>query len=218
MRAEQMEIPVTVRTEVGKTASRRLRAQGRIPAVVYGRGREPVALAVDAAAFAVIHPSHWYSSLITLKTEGDGGESPTVMIAEVQRDPVRRNVISVDFKRVSLRETIHTRVAVRHLGESPGVKKGGILDQVMHEVVVECLPTDMPDHVEVDISALEIGDSARVRDLILPPGVKVIAPEDDALIVIAPPVREVEVIAPPTAEGALVEELPEPEVIGEKEE
>jgi len=84
--------------------------------------------------------------------------------------------------------------------------------------VVECLPTDMPDHVEVDISALEIGDSARVRDLILPPGVKVIAPEDDALIVIAPPVREVEVIAPPTAEGALVEELPEPEVIGEKEE
>ncbi len=218
MRSEQVEISVIVRKEIGKTANRRLRIQGRIPAVVYGRGVEPLVVAVDAAAFAsAMHPAHWYSSLITLKIEGNGGEeNPTVMIAEIQREPVRQKVISLDFKRVSLKENIHTRVPLRHFGESPGVKRGGIVDQIMHEVVVECLPTDMPDHVEVNIGGLDIGDSVRVRDLILPPGVKVVAPEEEVLIVIAAPVRETAVVTP-TEAGALVEELAEPEVIGEEE-
>jgi large subunit ribosomal protein L25 len=127
---------------------------------------------------------------------------------------VRRKVISIDFRRVSLQETIQTHVAIRPIGESPGVKLGGILDHVTHEVMVECLPTDMPDHLEVDISGLEIGDSVRVKDLVVPQGVKVLAAEEDAVVVIAPPLREEEV-APviEEEEGALVEEVPEPEVI-----
>ncbi len=217
MRAEQIEIPVILRKEIGKTANRRLRAQGRLPAVVYGKGVEPLVVAVDAAAFAsALHPAHWYSSLITLKFEGNGiKENPTVMIAEVQREPVKQKVISLDFKRVSLKEKIHTHVPLHHIGESPGVKRGGIIDQIMHEVVVECLPMDIPDHVEVNIGGLEIGDSVRVRDLKLPAGVKVIAPEDEVLIVIAPPVKETAVVTP-TEAGALVEETAEPEVIGEE--
>jgi large subunit ribosomal protein L25 len=127
---------------------------------------------------------------------------------------VSRQIISVDFKRVSLTEKIHTHVALRHIGESPGVKKGGIIDQVMHEVMVECLPTEMPDHLEADISSLEIGGSVRVRDIQAPQGVKILAPENEVLIVIAPPVR-VEEVAPAAEVGALVEEVAEPEVVGE---
>ncbi len=220
MRAEQVAVPATVRTEIGTRASRRLRARGLIPAVVYGPGKEPVAVAVSAAAFTKAVPAAgWYSTLISLNIEGaDDGESATVMVKEVQHDLVRRKIISIDFRRVSLRETVQAQVPIRHVGESPGVKLGGILDQVTHEAMVECLPTDMPDHLEVDISALEIGDSVRVRDLMVPDGVKVLAAEDDVVIVIAPPLREEEVAAPvEEEEGALVEEVAEPEVISESQ-
>jgi large subunit ribosomal protein L25 len=87
----------------------------------------------------------------------------------------------------------------------------------MHEVMVECLPTEMPDHLEVDISGLEIGDSVRVREVVAPPGVRVLAPEDEVVIVIAPPVRVEEAAPAPAEEGALVEEVQEPEVVGEPE-
>ncbi|HUU55543.1 MAG TPA: 50S ribosomal protein L25 [Armatimonadota bacterium] len=220
MRAEQVEIAVTVRAEAGKSASRRLRARGQIPAVVYGRGVDPVAVSVDEGTFArSVPPAGWYSTLISLKIEGGDGEAdgPTVMIKEVQNDLAMQQVLSIDFQRISLLEMIQTRVPIRHVGQSPGVKQGGIVDQVTHEVVVECLPTAMPDHLEADISGLEIGDSVRVRDLIVPPEVKVMAPEDEAVIVIAAPVREEEVAPTVPEEGILVEEAAEPEVIGETE-
>ena len=222
MRTEQVEIPAVLRSEVGRIASRHLRAGGQIPAIVYGRGADPVPVAVDEAAFAhALPPSAWYHTLIDLKIEGAGSGSkarPTVMIAEVQRDLVRRRVVSIDFRRVSLREKVHTHVPVRHIGESPGVKVGGIIDQVMHHVMVECLPTEMPDHLEVDISGLEIGDSVRVRDVVAPSGVRLLAPEDEVVIVVAPPVRVEEAAPAPVEEGALVEEVEEPEVVGESEE
>jgi len=226
MRAEQIPLPAVLRSEVGKIAGRHLRAEGKIPAIVYGRGTEPVPVAVDEAEFArALSPAAWYHTLIQLEirdSKAGGrdlpGSSPTVMIAEVQRDLVRRKVISIDFRRVSLREKVHTHVAVRHIGESPGVKMGGIIDQVMHQIMVECLPTDMPDHLEVDISALEIGDSVRVRDVVLPAGVRLLAPEDEVVIVVAPPVRVEEAAPAPAEEGALVAEVEEPEVVGESEE
>ena len=142
----------------------------------------------------------------------------TVMIKELQRDLVKQQVVSIDFRRVSLQETIQTHVSVRHTGESPGVKAGGIIDQVTHEVLIECLPTDIPDHLEVDIGELEIGDSVRVRNLLdVPDNVKILTPEDDAVIVLAPPVREEEVAPEVPEEGALVEEMEEPELVGEGE-
>ncbi|MFB3880409.1 MAG: 50S ribosomal protein L25 [Armatimonadota bacterium] len=220
MRAEQVQIPAAVRAEVGKAACSRLRANGQIPAVVYGRGTEPIALAVDEAAFTrAVRPTAWYHTLISLDIAGASGTveaRPTVMIAEVQRDLVSRKIKSLDFKRVSLSEKIHTHVSVRHVGDSPGVKKGGVIDQVMHEVMVECLPTDMPDHLEADLSALEIGDGVRVRDIAVPDGVRILAPEDEVLIVIAPPVKAEAVAAAPAEEGALVEEVAQPEVVGEE--
>ncbi len=218
MRAEQAQVPASFRGEVGTRASRRLRSRGLIPGVVYGRGEKPVAISVNEATFNKAVPAAgWYSTLIALNIQqADGDETTTVMVKEVQHDLVRRRIVSIDFQRISLEEAIRTHVPVRHVGDSPGVKVGGILDQVTHEVVVECLPTDMPDHLEVDVSALQIGDSVRVRDLLVPAGVKVLAAEDDVVIVISPPLREEEVTPVVEAvEGALVEELAEPEVVGE---
>jgi large subunit ribosomal protein L25 len=220
MRAEQIELPVAARSEVGKTASRRLRATGKIPGVVYGRGEEAVAVAVDEQLFSKALPeANWFSSVIRLRIEGAQTDDPepTVMIREVQRDLVRRRLLSVDFLRISLQEAVRAQIPLVTVGESPGVKQGGILEHITHEVTVECLPTDMPDHLELDISEVEIGDSLRVRDLAAPPGVTLAGQPDDVLVVVAPPVRIEEVV--PEAElveGALVEEAAEPEVIGER--
>ena len=221
MRVEQIELSVSMRSEVGKTAARRLRAAGKIPGVIYGRGEESVAIAVDGALLSTSLPaSGWRSTVIQLRIEGADEQDTlsTVMIKEIQRDLVARRVLSVDFHRISLREAVRAQIPVMAVGESPGVKIGGILEHITHEVTVECMPTDMPDHLEADISGTNIGTSVRVRDLTLPDGVRVITPEDDVLLVVAPPVRaeELEPVVE-VEEGAVVEEALEPEVAGEEE-
>lgn len=216
MRAEQIELAALPRPKTGKTASHHTRANGMIPVVLYGRGVEPMPLAVNTAEFThAMPPAAWYHTLVNLKLQE--GDDATAMIVEVQRDLLSRKIASIDFKRVSLSETVRTHIAIHHVGESPGVKKGGIVDQVMHEVMVECTAADMPDHLEVDISGLDLHDSVRVRDIRLPEGVRVLAPEDEAVIVLAPPVRAEAVEPTVAAEGVLVEEQVEPERIGAPE-
>jgi large subunit ribosomal protein L25 len=221
MRGGQVGIPASVRSEVGTRAARRLRAAGKIPAVVYGRGAESLPVEVDEAAFLRAVPqTAWYSTVIQLNIEGaPRSESKrTVMITEVQQDLVKRRILSVDFHRISLRERVQAHVPVVAVGQSPGIKQGGILEHLVHEIAVECLPTDIPEHFEADISALEIGHSLRVRDLEAPEGVRIAAPEDEVVMLVAPPVRVEEVApAPLGEEGAVVAEIPEPEVIGEQE-
>lgn len=221
MPAQQIEIPVAVRSEVGKSAARRLRAAGKIPAVLYGRGIASVPLSVDAAALSrALEGTAWGATLLRLRIEGDDIEdpSPSVMIAEVQREPARGRLLSIDFRRISLAEKVHTSVPVVHINQSPGVKLGGILEHLAHELSVECLPTDIPDHLEADISGLGIGDVLRVSDLTPPPEVRLLAAPDDVVIVVAPPVQLEEVAAPAEVEeGAVVAETEEPEVIQERE-
>jgi large subunit ribosomal protein L25 len=218
MRSHQVELPVKLRSEVGKSAARRLRAAGRLPAVIYGRGLESVPISVGEAEFLRAVPeTAWLSTLIQLKVE-DGGSveaNPSVMIMEVQRDPVKRRVLSVDFHSISLQDKLHTHVPVIHVKQSPGVRLGGILEHMMHEVLIECLPTDIPDHLEVDISGLSIGDAIRVKDLVVPPGVQILSPADDMVVLVAPPVKME--AAPAAVEGAVVEEKAEPELIRERE-
>lgn len=221
MRTNQVALPATVRSSVGTRAARRLRSSGQIPAVMYGRGADTVPLALDAAAFLQAMPeAQWYSTVITLRVEGaeqDDSEA-TVMIKEVQQDLVRRRLLSIDFQRISLQEKVHAQVPVVAVGQSPGIKQGGILEHIVHEVSLESLPSDIPDHLEADVSNLVIGDTLRVSDLAVPSGVTVLAPEDDVILVIAPPLREEEVApAPAEEEGAVVEEVEEPEVITERE-
>jgi large subunit ribosomal protein L25 len=217
---DQIEIPVELRSVAGKSAARRLRAAGKIPAVIYGRGMESLPVAVDAATFArALQETAWYSTLVRLRVEGGSVDdpNPSVMISEVQRHPIRQQILSIDFHRISLREKLHTQVPVIHVKQSPGVRMGGILEHITHDLTVECLPGDIPDHLEADISGLHIGEALRVRDLVPPPGVRILSPADEVVILVAPPVRAEEVAAAPAQEGAVVAETEEPEVIGERE-
>ncbi len=224
MRAKQVELVAAVRAETGKSAAKKLRARGRIPAVVYGRGMDPLAVTVDAAEFSRALPeSAWRSTLINLKLADEEGKeraksAETVIIADVQRHPVRRDLLALDFHRVSLQETIRAHVSVIATGESPGVKLGGVLEHAMHEVEVECLPTALPDHLEADISNLEIGDTFRVKDLGEIPDVAILSDPEDLILVVAPPTKAAAVEAESEEIGAVVTEAPEPEVIGEKKE
>jgi large subunit ribosomal protein L25 len=210
---EQLELKVTTRAESGKTAAKRLKEKGLIPAVLYGKGEPTVLLAVEEKAFLhAFREASYYSTLLKLTLE-DGpseGEGPSVMIKEVQHHPVSDRLLNIDFCRISLTERISTTVPLICRGEPRGLRQGGILEQVVHDLPVLCLPTDLPDHIEVDISQLEIGDALHIRDLAPPSGVSITAPEDEAVIILAPPVKVEEAVPAPAAE----EEAPaEPEVV-----
>ncbi len=153
----------------GKNEARRLRAQGRIPAVLYGARKGnaiPVgtAVAVDPKALLkILHSDSGANTLITLTF--DGTES-RVMVREYQRDPVTHSLLHADFYQLAMDRAITVRVPVQLFGEAPGVKlQGGVVDFVTREIDVECLPADIPEHVVVDISALALNQAVRVREL-----------------------------------------------------
>jgi large subunit ribosomal protein L25 len=195
----------------GKNEARRLRASGRIPAVLYGgETHEGKPIAVDPKLLSkILHSELGANTLIALRIPG-GGDA-RVLVKEYQLDPVSRELLHADFYRVAMDKAMRVTVPVVTRGEAPGVKQqGGILDFVHREIEIECLPADIPEHVEVDVSELMIGQNIRVRDLVV--AVKwtpVSDPEMMLVHVIALKVEE------PVAEAAAVpaEAPAEPEVI-----
>lgn len=194
-----------------------MRVAGVVPAVIYGRGvEENVEVAVQERAFVRAIPERaWYSTPVKLTVEGAAAEgfSPTVMIAEVQRDIVSGHLVSIDFHVVSAEETLRTQVPVVHVGDSPGVRRGGILEHLTHEVTVESKLADIPERLEVDISHLDIGERFRVSDLEAPEGVTILGAPGEVILLIAAPRVEAEAEAAPTG---VVEEVPQPKRIGEE--
>ena len=195
----------------GKNEARRLRASGRIPAVLYGgEQREGKPIAVDPKVLSkILHSELGANTLIALKMPG-GGDA-RVLVKEYQLDPVSHQFLHADFYRVAMDKVIRVTVPVVTRGEAPGVKQqGGILDFVHREIEIECLPADIPEHVEVDVSELMIGQNVRVRDLVV--AVKwtpVSDPETMLVHVIAVKVEE-----PVAAVAEVPAEAPaEPEVI-----
>jgi len=219
MRTEIIEIPVSLRTEKTKGARKRLRAEGKVPAVIYGRGVQAnLDVAVEERIFhRTIPPTAWYSTPMKLVVQDPAYRdfSPTVMLTEVQHDLTTGRVVAADFHVVSAEEKVRTRVPVVHVGESPGVKMGGILEHLIHEVVIEALVTDIPTTIKVDVSALDIGERIRVTDLPALPGVEIVDAPDEVILLVAAP-RAVEEVAPAPAEGAVVEEVAEPERVEEE--
>jgi len=201
---EQRELTVAMRSESGSSAARRLRRTGVVPAVMYGRGMAPMALAVDAKSLRELLHAGGHNVIVRLNLEG-GGEAPTVMLKEIQRDAIGGGVLNVDFQRISLTEKVTAQVPVVLVGESPGVKLGGVLDHVLREVEVECLPTQIPVNLALDISSLVVGHSLHVSDL-APPAEVVIANEpSDVIVTLSRMVEEV-VAAPAAAVAAEGEE------------
>lgn len=183
------------RDATGKGVARRLRAAGRIPAVVYGRGVESKAVSIDPSALLRLLQSSGagINTLVELRLDG---AARTVLVKELQRDPVRGRPLHADFYLIELDKTVEVSVPIRLVGKAAGVEFGGILDHPLREIELECLPRAIPESVEVDVSALGVGDSIHVRDLVLPEGVQVRTDADQAVAsVIAPSVVEEPVAA-----------------------
>ena len=201
------------RSGVGKGVSRKLRQGGRIPAVYYGRGEDPIALIVGLKDLQeVIEKAEGSNVIVDLKVDGDGVADRKALIREIQRDPGGGHILHLDLQHISLPETMVVEVPIVLTGTPTGVKDGGgILEHLLREVEVECLPTDIPSKLELDVSALNIGDSLHVSDLVAD-RVEIKTESDRTIATVVPPTVLEE--AKPAEEGAAAE----PELVKEKKE
>lgn len=184
-----VELKAKVREGVGKSAAKKVRAQGNIPANVYGTHSKPLSILVDCKEFkTVIHTQAGGNALILLKIEGNSEKN--VLIKEIQRHPVSEAIYHVDFNVISLTEKIRAKVHVQVKGTAAGIKEGGILDHAHREIEVECLPTQIPDKIEINIENLKINDALHVKDLALPAGVTCVLDPDEVILKVLPPQKE----------------------------
>ncbi|HOB86121.1 MAG TPA: 50S ribosomal protein L25 [Bacillota bacterium] len=202
---ERITLPAELRRNTSKSERKQLRKQGRVPAVIYGRGKDTLSLAVEERKVQQILSSQGSNVLVDLKIQGagKGSQTETVMFKEIQRQLLSQDrIMHIDFIRISLTEKVEVEVPLLFTGDSPGVKEGGVLQILLRELSIRCLPTEIPEHVEVDLSSLEMGGSIEAGSLSLPPG---------AELVTAPEEPVVQVLAPSAAEEEAVEEKAEPE-------
>ena len=202
MATDRATLKVEERSEFGSRTSRRLRRAGLVPGVVYGGGREAQAFQVpERDARAVL--THG-GALLDLQF--DGGQAMPVVVKEQQRDPVRGNLLHLDLLEVKLDEEIQAEVPIELLGaeDAPGVKEGGVLEHVTHQITIEALPTAIPESIPADVSGMEISDTLQLSALVAPEGVEFVADEPDEVTIAT--------LSPPR-----VEEEPEPEVEEEAE-
>ncbi len=214
---EEIFLDVEIRKEIGSGKAKDLRDAGFIPAVIYGQERQAQAVKVGhKQLLQLLHQRGLENVVINLKIKDDKkAKGRPCLIKEVQHDPVKGDIIHVDFNEISLTEVIKVNVPVVAKGEPAGVKQeGGSLEHILWEIEVECLPTDIPKGIEVDVSVLKIGDSIHIKDINFPANIKVLTSPEAIVLSVTAPIKE-EVAAPEAVEG---EEKQEPEVIKEKKE
>lgn len=203
---EFVDLKVERRTATGKGVARKLRQRGEIPAIVYGEG-EPILVAANPKSLLRALETEAGENVILNLTIVNGEElARKAMVRDVQVDPVSGTVLHADFLAISMERPIEVDVPVELVGVARGVKDdGGIVDQILRELKMRCLPRAIPDRIQFDVSALLIGDVAHVKDLVIPEGVELLTDAEQVLVTVAPPaVEEVEVAAPPEAEVAAV--------------
>lgn len=211
-----VDLQAKVREEKGKELNKKLREEGLVPSIVYKKGEDTWSLKIDKKNFLkALHTEAGENVIIRLHIDGvKKKKERTVIIKELQRDPVKDSLLHVDFQEISLTETLKVKTPIAGKGEAIGVKQdGGVLQHVLWEIEVECLPTDIPEKIEVDVSNLKIGDSIHVKDIQAPEGVKILDDPEAVVFSVEHP-KEVEEVVASSAEG----ELQEPEVIREKKE
>lgn len=189
-------LSATPRPELGKNAARRVRSVGQIPGVVYGPETKPVSVAIDERAFrSAVKEAGGISAIFNLNV---AGKENKVVLRELQRDPVTSRVIHIDFHAISMNKPIHISIPVHFVGLAEGVKNdGGIMQTTLRELAISCLPADIPERFELDISELRIGESIHVKDISIPK-VEILSESQRTVVVIsAPTVMKVE---EPTAE------------------
>ena len=208
----EMTLEVTRREKSGSGVAKKLRREGRIPAIVYGGDRDPVSISVGNKELSdlVRKGDHGIRSVFLLKL-ADSDQKRHAMIRDIQADPITRLPIHIDFVRVNMDEKVHVTVPIHIQGTPKGVKQsGGILDFQLREVEVECLPGDIPDEFVLDVSELDINDVLRVSDLSMPKGAELYDEDEERVVVTVSP-KAVEEVEEPE-EG--LEAPTEPELIG----
>ena len=206
---------VTAKAREGKfnkNAARRVRRAGQIPAVLYGAGHEPVAVEVDPKQISrILYSESGHNTIFDIQVAGS--PAAKAMIVDWQREPIKDQLIHIDLKRIAMDKVLRLHVRVKLLGTPVGVKtQGGVLDQVLREVEIECLPADIPSHIDVDVSGLELHHVLRVSGLPHSEKVKYLSPEDSTVAHVIS-IREEVVAAPEGAAPAEAAAAPaEPEV------
>jgi len=158
-----------VRTDLGKGASRRLRHANKVPAILYGEGKEPVSLTLEHKnVFRAQQEEAFYSHVLTLNVDGKPVEC---LLKDMQRHPFKQLVMHLDFLRIDATHAVHVNAPVHFINEEVAEKKGGVISHHVNEIAVSCLPADIPEFIEVDVSGLEVGQTLHLSDLTLPKGV-----------------------------------------------
>jgi large subunit ribosomal protein L25 len=214
---EQARLEVQLREDKGKGAARALRRNGFVPAIVYGHKMEPTAIKLPERRLNRLLGLGGENVIINMEIGEGEGEAETVMLKELQIDPVTRRIIHADFMRVSLEEQVRTHIPITLTGTAHGVSEGGVQEFLLRELDIECQAAKMPEHIEIDVSSLDIGDQVRVRDVEVGEGMTVFDDLSTIIVTVVAPT----VIAVEEEEEELAleeEEEMEPEVIGEKRE
>ncbi|HZO34953.1 MAG TPA: 50S ribosomal protein L25 [Gaiellaceae bacterium] len=207
MSSERVKLVVSNREELGSAESRRLRRRGLIPGILYGR-EAPVAITIPERDLRAALTTEGGLNAV-LDVVVDSGKTHPSVLKEFQRDLVRGVITHVDLQEVRLDQPIHATVPISLVGEPAGVKEGGVLSQVTIEVTVEALPMEVPQHLDLDVSGLAIGDAARLESLNVPEGVKLLDDPETVIANVSPPTRVEEPEA--AEEAAEGEEAPEAE-------
>jgi large subunit ribosomal protein L25 len=210
MAGERVKLTVQARESRGSAESRRLRADGLVPGVLYGNGGNAQPFCIEERELRkALTGDHGLHAILDVVLEGQQ-KAHHAVLKEYQLDPTRARLLHIDLQEVRLDQAIQTQVVVELVGESEGVKEGGVLSQIQREVHVEALPMEVPDRLELDVSRMTIGDTLRASDLRVPEGVKLLDDPETVLATVTPPtkIEEPEVVEEELEEG----ELPEGEV------
>jgi large subunit ribosomal protein L25 len=192
---QQKQLNVELRSKTGKGISRQLRSADMVPGVVYGKGMDPIAVSIKHRELrAATAGEGGQNNLITLVGCGSLDQSMAIIV-DLQRDALKGTYKHVDLHRVNMTEKLRVTVPIVLKGDSIGVKEGGLLDLAHHELHVECLPANIPDHIEIDITALAIAHSIHVSDIMLPEGVKILDNPKTPVVSVLGRAKEVETTA-----------------------
>jgi large subunit ribosomal protein L25 len=215
MAGERVRLNVQSRESRGSAASRRLRANGLIPGVLYGNGNDTHPFSIEERQLRrALTGDHGLHAILDVVLEGQQRPHHAVL-KEYQLDPTRNRLLHVDLQEVRLDQAIHAQVVVELVGESAGVKEGGVLSQIQREVTVEALPMEVPDRLELDVSGMEIGDTLRLSDLRAPEGVTLLDDPETVLATVTPPTKvelPEEVVEEEELEEGVEGEVPEEEL------
>ena len=211
----EFEVVAQPRAALGTSANRRLRRSGRIPANLYGGGKDPTPLSLEENRIRKqIENEAFAAHILTVKVEDEESQA---VLKSVHRDPVTNRVIHMDFQRISARSEIHMHVPLHFVNEEdcPGKRAGGIVTHLLVEVEVGCLPKDLPEYIEVDMASLDVGDSVHLSELALPEGVHLMVlahnPDNDQPVVSVQPPQKLEVEEVVEGEEIDLEEAPAPD-------